>query len=72
MGWCDGATLAESVWLLIRDYIPEGKRQQIALKMIDSFENEDADTMGEAHQLMKDAGRTEEEEPIEDEFFDRY
>ena len=57
MGWCGGAQIAEDVWSLIRPHIPIEKRQSIAGKIVDIFEDEDADTMYESEQLMKDAGR---------------
>lgn len=55
MGWASGSELAEDVWTLMRQYVPGKKRQRIARKLIDIFEDRDADTMYEAEQLWKDA-----------------
>lgn len=72
MGWCGGAAIANDVWAMVREYIPVARRREIARKIIDRFEDEDADTMDEAEQLMKDADLTDREEIVEDEWFDRY
>ena len=83
MGWCGGASIAESVWELVRKHIPKNKREKIAGEIVDIFESEDADTMYEAAQLMEDAGRDyeeddedegedEDDDDEDDEFSDRY
>lgn len=33
MGWCNGSYIAEDVWNLVREYIPEEKKQAIARKI---------------------------------------
>ena len=55
MGWCSGSEIAEDVWTVVRRFIPTGSRQQVARKIVDIFENNDADTMEEAEQLWQDA-----------------
>jgi hypothetical protein len=64
MGWCGGVSIAESVCSLVREHIPTEERQKIASKIVEIFEDEDADTMDEADQLMKDAGR--DKDPCDD------
>jgi hypothetical protein len=55
MGWASGSELAEDVWTLVRRYTPIKDRQRIARKLVDIFEDRDADTMHEAERLWKDA-----------------
>ncbi len=56
MGWCGGSALAESVWAIVRKYVPKNRRKEVARELIDLFEGEDADTMQEAEILYKDSG----------------
>ena len=60
MGWSGGSAIAEDVWKLVRGYVPESQRQEIALAIIDRFESEDCDTMDEAEQLQEDANYEDE------------
>ena len=69
MGWCAGSEIAEDVWKLVRQHIPFTERREIARRIIDRFEQEDADTMDEAETLTADAA---EPNIVKDEFFDRY
>ena len=62
MGWCSGSEIAQDVWALVRKFIPDKKREKIARKLIDIFEDRDADTMDEAVQLCKDARRVYDED----------
>lgn len=55
MGWCGGASIAEEVWLLVREFVPTKDRKNIAQEIINIFRDRDADTMDEAEQLMADA-----------------
>jgi hypothetical protein len=57
MGWASGSELAESVWSLFRKHVPKEQRKQVALKLIDLFEDRDCDTIDECEQLCKDAKR---------------
>jgi len=57
MGWISGSKLAESIWSLVRDYIPQRKRKKVALDLIDLFENMDCDTIDECVKLCRDAER---------------
>jgi hypothetical protein len=62
MGWCRGSEIAEDVWKLMRPFVYVKERKRIARKLIDIFENHDADTMEEAEQLWQDADITPEPE----------
>lgn len=55
MGWASGSELAESVWLLIREYVPEEKRPRVAKQLIEAFRDHDWDTVDEAETLAADA-----------------
>lgn len=55
MGWASGSELAESTWLLVRNYIPANMLDVVARNFIAEFENLDCDTMNECEQLIKDA-----------------
>lgn len=56
MGWASGSGLAAETWELVREYIPEDKRKEVASKFIDEFEDMDCDTIYECEQLVEDAG----------------
>ena len=56
MGWTNGSQLAEDAWKLVRNFIPEKSREEIAYKFIHLFEDEDCDTMDEAVTLQRDTG----------------
>ena len=43
MGWCEGSYIANDIWKLVKDFVPENQRQQIARAIVDRFEDEDAD-----------------------------
>ena len=67
MGWASGSELAEQVWSLVRDYIPEGnQRALVARQVIDEFEGYDCDTIDEAEPLCKDARRRTWQDESED------
>jgi hypothetical protein len=55
MGWANGSELAEGIWLEIRKYIPKDKKQKVARKLIDMFEDMDCDTINECETLLKAA-----------------
>jgi hypothetical protein len=57
MGWASGSELAENLWDLVREFVPEDRRKKIAKKFIDEFESMDCDTICECTKLCKDAGR---------------
>ena len=56
MGWASGSELAEDVWALMSPFIPPSKRKQLAIELIDLFEEHDCDTMDECEDLIKAAG----------------
>lgn len=62
MGWAGGARLAEEVWDIVRGFIPEEKRTDAAIRIIEAFRGEDWDTVDEAETLAADAGWYNEEE----------
>lgn len=47
MGWASGADIADNVWDIIKSYIPEHKKVDVASDLIDEFESRDCDTMQE-------------------------
>jgi len=55
MGWASGSEIADATWNLVRDYIPEDKRKEIADKFVEVFEDHDCDTIDEAESLVSDA-----------------
>lgn len=61
MGWASGSELAENVWLLVREYVPEGKRPRVAKQLIEAFRDHDWDTVDEAETLAADAWWFDEE-----------
>lgn len=56
MGWASGSGLAESIWLDIRDYIPDAKKKEVAKQIIDYFQDHDADDWDQEDQIVIDAG----------------
>lgn len=62
MGWASGTDLAEGIWLLIRKYIPEDERPQVAKGIIEEFRGHDWDTVDEAETLATDAHWYDEDE----------
>jgi len=55
MGWASGSSLAENLWDLVREHIPEKKRTKVAQAFIDEFESMDCDTIMECETLCLDA-----------------
>lgn len=43
MGWATGSCLAEQIWNDIKDILPEDKKDRIAIKIFNAFEEYDAD-----------------------------
>ena len=60
MGWCGGAQIAEDVWSLIRPHIPAEKRRTVAGKIVDIFEDEDADTHYDLGNVLKAQGKSKQ------------
>jgi hypothetical protein len=54
MGWASGSYLAEDIWNLVREYIPDKDRVQVARRFVELFQSFDCDTLQECDQLMKD------------------
>jgi len=61
MGWSRGSELAGEVWDLVRAYIPEKKRKEVSGKIMDMFEDADADDFSDDMQIVQDAGRAYED-----------
>lgn len=61
MGWASGSQLAEEIWEVVGKHIPSKNKKQVAKKLIDLFEDSDCDTIDEAEDLCKAAGRSEED-----------
>ena len=55
MGWASGSQLAYEIWDLVKDEIPEDKKQKIASGIIKAFEGMDCDTLGECEELCNAA-----------------
>ena len=74
MGWANGSTLANQMWMIVRPHIDPYSRQDVAKEIIEAFEGMDCDTMDECEQLQIDA--TAEFHEIEDDWdyedFNRY
>jgi hypothetical protein len=66
MGWYSGSYLAADIYKLVRKHIPEDKRKAIAGKIIDRFEQEDADDWDSGSLLCKDAGKYQGDPEDED------
>lgn len=61
MGWATGSELANDTYKVVRRYIPEKARKRIARKIIDLFQNHDADDWQEYDLIVKDAELEKEE-----------
>ena len=55
MGWCTGSYIANDVWNLVRDYIPESERKVKAEAIIELFSNYDADCWEEGMNICRDS-----------------
>jgi hypothetical protein len=51
MGWASGSELADGVWDAVKEHIPEEKKQEVALRIVNLFEGEDCDTLDECEDL---------------------
>lgn len=56
MGWASGASMAERLWDELKPYLKKKDIQKVAKMIIEVFEDQDCDTMEEAHELWEDAG----------------
>jgi putative lipoic acid-binding regulatory protein len=43
MGWASGSELADDVWKVVKKYIPKDKKKEVAIKIVDLFQDYDAD-----------------------------
>lgn len=62
MGWATGSEIAEEVWKVVKDAVPSQNRQYVADKLLEIFENHDADAFDSDMEIVKDAGRNFDEE----------
>lgn len=61
MGWASGSELAENIWNLIKPNIPKKKRAEIAVELVQLFEDADCDTICEVTELCEIAHGGHEE-----------
>lgn len=59
VGWSSGSYLAEETWDLVREFVPEKKRKQVAKKIYGLFSDHDADGWDLVGGLVEDAGLAE-------------
>lgn len=59
MGWSSGSGLAEEVYDMVREFIPEERRPEVAGRIYDLFSNMDADDWDPTSDLLLDAGACE-------------
>jgi hypothetical protein len=43
MGWASGSYLAEDVWKLVKDHVPDAEQRRVARAILQLFEEHDAD-----------------------------
>ena len=55
MGWAAGSVIANDVWQIVRNYIPEHERKDVAEKIIRIFKDEDADDWSSDQLIYEDA-----------------
>ena len=55
MGWAGGSSLANDIWVLVRKFVPESQRSQVARLIIDRFKDEDADDWDYDDVIMLDS-----------------
>ena len=60
MGWC-AISFCDDIWNMFKEFIPEEKRKEMALKLIGRFEDEDMDDMCCDSSVEKAAGIKYEE-----------
>lgn len=65
MGWAAGSQLGEELYLLVRDYIPEEDRKDIATAFYDAVCDLDADDWSGDSQLEFDADINQDEDEDE-------
>ncbi len=46
MGWCSGSYLADDVWKIVKKHIPKSEQQKVAKKIVELFNEHDADCWG--------------------------
>ena len=47
MGWASGSRLFRDVWRIVRQYVAEDQRKNVAKQVMDRFEDRDCDTLME-------------------------
>lgn len=55
MGQCFGNYIAEDVWDSVRKFVPRDKREKLALKIINIFNEHDADNWENNMHIVRDA-----------------
>lgn len=62
MGWAGGTDIAQGVWDAVKEYIPEEKKKDVAIEIVDVLENQDWDNLYEVDELYELTGRKAEDE----------
>ena len=68
MGWAGGTDIAQGVWDAVKEYIPEEKKKDVAIEIVDVLENQDWDNLYEVDELYELTGRKAEDEAEEEEW----
>lgn len=67
MGWSGGTEIADGIWDIVREYIPEDKKKEVALGIIDVLTDQDWDCVQECEELYELSGLKAQDELEEDE-----
>lgn len=69
MGWSNGAQIMDEVWTEVVPFIPKKEQEDLAMKLVKIFEDEDADTIGSESEypILRKASRAMNHHPHDDE-----
>lgn len=67
MGWAAGSELAQELYIVVRKYLPEDARKDVATQFYNTFGDYDADDWDGTSQLEIDAEINQEDEEDEEE-----
>jgi hypothetical protein len=56
MGWANGSIIADRVWGLVKNYIPEEEQQSMAYDLVELFCEFDADAWDANDELLRTSG----------------
>lgn len=57
MGWSGGTEIADGVWSVVKEFIPEERKKEVANEIIDLLEDQDWDNLSESDELYEISGR---------------